>query len=146
MVMGQCELQQVLLLFCVCGKGEWELAADPPLCSWGTSVHLLSQHFSSVMALVLRLRMEGAAPTTQAALDTAAGICACGTKEVLVPHLQLMVKDSEEWMDLWITILCDPGYPDNITQPCICASAGYMELIKLWPILVHLHSPAHSDQ
>lgn len=40
--------------------------------------------------------MERPAPTTQAALDTAAGICAYGTKEVLVPRLQLKVKDSEE--------------------------------------------------
>lgn len=53
-------------------------------------------------------------------------------KEVLVPHLQLMVQDSEEWVDLWITdILCDAGYPDSITQPWICATAAYMELIKL---------------
>lgn len=96
MVTGQCELQQVLLHFSVCGKGKWELAADPSLCSWGTSLHLSSQHFSSVMALVSWLRMERPAPTTQAALDTAAGICAYGTKEILVPRLQLKVKDSEE--------------------------------------------------
>ena len=42
-----------------------------------------------------------------------------------------MVKDSEDWVDLWITVLCDPGYPDRITQPWICARAGYTELIKL---------------
>lgn len=48
------------------------------------------------MALVSWLRMERPAPTTQAALDIAAGICAYGTKEVLVPRLQLKVKDLEE--------------------------------------------------
>lgn len=75
---------------------------------------------------------------TQAALATSAGICACDSKDAfmsfhaqsLVSCPQPMVKDSE-CVDLQITVLCDPGYPDRIIYPWICASAGYMELIKL---------------
>jgi len=67
---------------------------------------------------------------TQAALDIAAGIYAYDSKGVLkslhnlllAPCPQPVVKDSEERVDLWITILCDPGYPARIIQPWICAS------------------------
>ena len=83
MVIGQCELPAGSSAF-LCGKGKWELAANLSPCSWETTVHLLSQYFSSVMALALRLVKERPAPTTQAALDTAAGICAYDSKEVLM--------------------------------------------------------------
>lgn len=35
------------------------------------------------------------------------------------------------WVDWWLTVLWEPGYPARVTQPWICASAGYVELIKL---------------
>lgn len=144
--------QQVLLLFRVCGKGKRELAAHLSLCSRETAVHLVLivqlSHGSCLTA-----GEGGTGSLTQAALATSAGIYACDTKDTfmsfhaqsLVQCPQPVVKDPV-CVDLWMTVLCDPGYPDRIIYPWICASAGYMELIKLWPTLVHLHSPAHSDQ
>lgn len=146
MVTGQCKLQQALLLFCV-----WEGLVRAG--SWSIPVLMRDECTSPVPALQLR---HGSCFTaqdgeTRSHNTSSLGHCCWNLclwhKEVLVPHLQLMVKDLEGWVDLWITdILCDPGYPDSITQPWTWASAAYMELIKLWPILVHLHSPAHSDQ
>lgn len=131
--------------FSECGKGKGELVADPSLCSWGTSLHLLSQHFSSVMALVLWLRMERAAPTAQpwmlllGSVPMAQG--GLGTTSAI---------DGEGFRggggSVHHRYSMRSRISDSITQPWICASAAYMELIKLWPILVHLGSPAHSDQ
>lgn len=44
--------------------------------------------------------------------------------------IPLVKEGVREGQDLWITVLCDPGYPDSITQLCICAT-GYKELNKL---------------
>lgn len=130
----------------------WQLIYQ---CSWETTVHLLSQHFSTAVPLALQLVKERLAPTTQAALDIDAGLCACDSKEVLMSlYAQSLsgtmstacgegfggVNGSVDCYSLW------SRYLDRITHPWISASAGYMELIKLWPTLVHLHSPARSDQ